>query len=352
MATPLPPCCSQTVTGTPYYLSPEVCESKPYNNKADIWSLGICVYEMAAQRRAFDGSSMSSLIRRILRGKFKPLPSSYSKNLRGLVNLMLSRHPGQRPTVGAILQLPFMQPYVEAFVRRCHARGLDVPHVTIADSEPVPPPAPLPKLTSASPPPADPTPGGLVPPARPGHRRQSTEQAGPVPAFQPAGTILITEEASTPAEEDHVEGGDEMRLNVQRFMADGEAEEDDVDATPATPAPGQAAPRVMQGSMRYAAEAAARSLPAHLAGLLDVPREEVANPAARLESMRQCLRTELGDVLFDAIYETILRPGRGDAVYKVCDTVRQVLTARGEAQSPSFSALLSELVQGEHDLFS
>jgi serine/threonine protein kinase len=30
---------SQTVVGTPYYLSPEICESKPYNAKSDIWAL-------------------------------------------------------------------------------------------------------------------------------------------------------------------------------------------------------------------------------------------------------------------------------------------------------------------------
>ena len=29
-----------TVTGTPLYLCPEICEGAPYDTKADIWSLG------------------------------------------------------------------------------------------------------------------------------------------------------------------------------------------------------------------------------------------------------------------------------------------------------------------------
>ena len=33
---------AHTQIGTPYYLSPEICESLPYGQKSDIWSLGMC----------------------------------------------------------------------------------------------------------------------------------------------------------------------------------------------------------------------------------------------------------------------------------------------------------------------
>jgi len=44
--------CAQTAIGTPYYLSPEICQEKPYNQKSDIWSLGCILYEMCTLRHA------------------------------------------------------------------------------------------------------------------------------------------------------------------------------------------------------------------------------------------------------------------------------------------------------------
>ncbi|XP_026550079.1 serine/threonine-protein kinase Nek8-like, partial [Notechis scutatus] len=45
-----------TVVGTPCYISPELCEGKPYNQKSDIWALGCVLYELASLKRAFEAA--------------------------------------------------------------------------------------------------------------------------------------------------------------------------------------------------------------------------------------------------------------------------------------------------------
>ncbi|XP_041662435.1 serine/threonine-protein kinase Nek5-like isoform X2 [Cheilinus undulatus] len=58
---------ARTCVGTPYYLSPEICENRPYNNKTDIWSLGCVLYELCTLRHPVnprDRPSVTSVLRR------------------------------------------------------------------------------------------------------------------------------------------------------------------------------------------------------------------------------------------------------------------------------------------------
>ncbi len=42
----------QSVVGTPYYMSPEICRNEPYASAADMFSVGAIVYELCALRHA------------------------------------------------------------------------------------------------------------------------------------------------------------------------------------------------------------------------------------------------------------------------------------------------------------
>jgi NIMA (never in mitosis gene a)-related kinase len=73
---------ARTVVGTPYYLSPELCEDKPYNEKSDVWALGCVLYELASLRHPFEAQNQGALVLKIIRGRYAPLPASFSPSLR------------------------------------------------------------------------------------------------------------------------------------------------------------------------------------------------------------------------------------------------------------------------------
>ena len=54
-----------TFVGTPYYLSPEICQNKPYDEKSDVWSLGVVLYELITLNKPFDSESQIVLFMKI-----------------------------------------------------------------------------------------------------------------------------------------------------------------------------------------------------------------------------------------------------------------------------------------------
>lgn len=93
-----------TQTGTPYYASPEVWNDKPYDSKSDLWSLGCVIYEMACLKPPFRAEDMDGLYKRVVKGKFKKLPSHFSVDLNNLVNMMLQVKPKARPSAADLLE--------------------------------------------------------------------------------------------------------------------------------------------------------------------------------------------------------------------------------------------------------
>ncbi|XP_078222395.1 serine/threonine-protein kinase Nek1 isoform X11 [Callithrix jacchus] len=107
---------ARTCIGTPYYLSPEICENKPYNNKSDIWALGCVLYELCTLKHAFEAGSMKNLVLKIISGSFPPVSLHYSYDLRSLVSQLFKRNPRGRPSVNSILEKGFIAKRIEKFL--------------------------------------------------------------------------------------------------------------------------------------------------------------------------------------------------------------------------------------------
>ena len=94
---------AQTQVGSPYYLSPELCEEKPYNNKSDIWALGCVLYEMCTGKHPFTAPNQAALILKIVKGTYPPLGFEFSSCLREIVDLCLEKELKKRPTIQSLL---------------------------------------------------------------------------------------------------------------------------------------------------------------------------------------------------------------------------------------------------------
>eukprot|EP00927_Polykrikos_kofoidii_P032700 TRINITY_DN27781_c0_g1_i1.p1 TRINITY_DN27781_c0_g1~~TRINITY_DN27781_c0_g1_i1.p1 ORF type:complete len:518 (-),score=62.58 TRINITY_DN27781_c0_g1_i1:47-1600(-) len=101
--------CADTQIGTPQNLPPEMCDNHPYDFKADIWCLGIILYEMVALEAPFSASSVAALVMKICTTEPAPIPAVYSGEVRTLLTRMLSKRPDDRPSSSEVIAYPHVR---------------------------------------------------------------------------------------------------------------------------------------------------------------------------------------------------------------------------------------------------
>jgi serine/threonine protein kinase len=120
--------CAGTQIGSPYYLPPEICENQSYDFKADVWCLGVVLYEILALEVPFSAHNIAALVMRICTAEVKPVPALYGHETRNLLAKMLSKSPGQRPSISEIADMPLVRRAVAAcsssFESPVSAKGL------------------------------------------------------------------------------------------------------------------------------------------------------------------------------------------------------------------------------------
>ena len=81
--------------GSPIYMAPEVIKGEVYSNKADIWSLGVVLYEMIFGHCPFMSNSIAKLIEVLSTQRLK-FPSEVSPFVGNLLEKILTKDPVNR----------------------------------------------------------------------------------------------------------------------------------------------------------------------------------------------------------------------------------------------------------------
>ena len=87
------------LSGTPAYMAPEVLMQKPYDGRADLFSLGLVFYEMLGGRQPFQADSPAGTLARVLHADVPPLRKANPKvppKLAALVSRLLEKDPRAR----------------------------------------------------------------------------------------------------------------------------------------------------------------------------------------------------------------------------------------------------------------
>jgi serine/threonine-protein kinase len=150
------------IIGTPLYLSPEAWNGEVLDGRADIYALGIILYEMLAQKFPFDGQTTVRLMQQHVWEHPQPI-NIHRPDLPAAVQAVISRTLAKRrddrfSSAGemakafrdAIQNAPVLPQ--TAFVERSDLRSTNNPTVTLPPSfSPAPPPTAPPPVASASP---------------------------------------------------------------------------------------------------------------------------------------------------------------------------------------------------------
>ncbi|KAJ4460261.1 putative Serine/Threonine protein kinases family protein [Paratrimastix pyriformis] len=143
----------QTHCGTPLYMAPEVLDAcQHYDQKADLWSAGVILYEMVVGRKPYQGASIVEQTRLVQHPPTIPpeVEAKLSRECVDLIRLLLRANPAERIGIGELRRHPFLHLHLDPHggLRASSQQALSVTPLPPATSSPLGGNGPLPAEAS------------------------------------------------------------------------------------------------------------------------------------------------------------------------------------------------------------
>ena len=96
-----------THLGTPATMAPEIMMNQPYNDKSDLWSIGVMMYQLHYKEIPYPGFNEKAILDKICRNCSRKHPNDMQ--FRDLLNRLLVMNPNQRISWNDYFNHPFFQ---------------------------------------------------------------------------------------------------------------------------------------------------------------------------------------------------------------------------------------------------
>ena len=98
------------------YLAPEIHQGLAVSKNADIWSVGVILYEMLSGKLPFTGETEAATWKSVVQSDPAPLPQHISSDVKKLVTIMLTKSPDRRPSIDQIVLTKLVTRYLKLLV--------------------------------------------------------------------------------------------------------------------------------------------------------------------------------------------------------------------------------------------
>ena len=117
-----------TACGVPYYMPPEIIRGKPYDSRADVWAIGVIIYELIMLKKPFRGEQIIHVLQSISNCFYDPLDEDCDENLKKFVYCLLEKDFNKRPSIFEVANFFYVKSEILEFINKteCHNEVLDI----------------------------------------------------------------------------------------------------------------------------------------------------------------------------------------------------------------------------------